>query len=57
MKEDDDIEAATHRMQDMKAQSKGQAVADAPVVADANSIDVHHVRKIIVPATLVWAPA
>ncbi|MEZ3501505.1 PTS mannitol transporter subunit IICBA [Pantoea sp. KPR_PJ] len=48
VKEDDDIEAATKRMHDMKAQSKGQAVAGAPVVADANSVDVSHVRKIIV---------
>ena len=48
VKEEDDIEAATKRMHDMKAQSKGQAVAGAPVVADANSVDVSHVRKIIV---------
>ena len=48
VKEEDDIEAATKRMQEMKAQSKGQAVAGAPVVADANSVDVSHVRKIIV---------
>ena len=48
VKEDDDIEAATKRMQDMKAQSKGQAVAGAPAVADASSVDVSHVRKIIV---------
>ncbi|MCG7368371.1 PTS mannitol transporter subunit IICBA [Pantoea sp. ACRSH] len=47
-KEDDDIEAATKRMHDMKAQSKGQAVAGAPVVTDASSVDVSHVRKIIV---------
>ncbi|MGP4132119.1 PTS mannitol transporter subunit IICBA [Pantoea tagorei] len=47
-KEEDDIEAATKRMHDMKAQSKGQAVAGAPVVADASSVDVSHVRKIIV---------
>jgi len=32
----------------MKAQSKGQAVAGSPVIADANSVDVSHVRKIIV---------
>ena len=48
VKEDDDIEAATQRMRDMKAQSKGQAVAGSPVIADANSVDVSHVRKIIV---------
>ncbi|QDY40463.1 PTS mannitol transporter subunit IICBA [Candidatus Pantoea soli] len=48
VKEDDDIEAATQRMRDMKAQSKGQAAAGAPVVADAHSVDVSHVRKIIV---------
>ncbi len=48
VKEEDDIEAATKRMHDMKAQSKGQAVAGAPVVADASSVDVSHVRKIIV---------
>ncbi|CAK6487919.1 PTS system mannitol-specific EIICBA component [Pantoea sp. Nvir] len=47
-KEEDDIEAATKRMHNMKAQSKGQAVAGAPVVADASSVDVSHVRKIIV---------
>jgi mannitol PTS system EIICBA or EIICB component len=48
VKEDDDIEAATQRMRDMKAESKGQAVAGSPVIADANSVDVSHVRKIIV---------
>lgn len=48
VKEEEDIEAATKRMHDMKAQSKGQAVAGAPVVADASSFDVSHVRKIIV---------
>ncbi|WP_343553392.1 PTS mannitol transporter subunit IICBA [Pantoea sp.] len=48
VKEDDDIEAATQRMKDMKAQSKGQAVAGSPVAGDANSVDVAHVRKIIV---------
>ena len=48
VKEEDDIEAATKRMHDMKAQSKGQAVAGAPVVAEASSVDVSHVRKIIV---------
>ena len=44
VKEDDDIEAATRRMQDMKAQSKGQAAAPA---AGLNG-DLSHVRKIIV---------
>jgi len=48
VKEDDDIEAATQRMQDMKAQSKGQAVAGSPVAGDAMSVDLNHVRKIIV---------
>ncbi|WP_416410748.1 PTS mannitol transporter subunit IICBA [Pantoea sp. App145] len=48
VKEDDDIEAATKRMQDMKAQSKGQSVAGAPVAGDAMSVDLNHVRKIIV---------
>lgn len=48
VKEEDDIEAATQRMRDMKAQSKGQAVAGSPIVADANSVEVSHVRKIIV---------
>lgn len=48
VKEDEDIEAATQRMRDMKAQSKGQPAAGAPVVADAHSVDVSHVRKIIV---------
>ncbi|KTR99866.1 MAG: PTS mannitol transporter subunit IICBA [Pantoea sp. Morm] len=48
VKEEDDIEAATQRMKDMKAQSKGQAVAGSPVIADASSVDVSHVRKIIV---------
>ncbi|MBK4785687.1 MAG: PTS mannitol transporter subunit IICBA [Pantoea sp. Pent] len=48
VKEEDDIEAAIQRMKDMKAQSKGQAVASSPVIADASSVDVSHVRKIIV---------
>lgn len=42
--EDDDIEAATRRMQDMKAQSKG---ATAQASGDATN-DLSHVRKIIV---------
>lgn len=49
VKEEDDIEAATRRMQDMKAQSKGQSVAGgAAVASDAMSVDLDHVRKIIV---------
>jgi PTS system mannitol-specific IIC component len=48
VKEEDDIEAATQRMKDMKAQSKGQAVAGSPVAGDAMSVDLNHVRKIIV---------
>ncbi|PKH23665.1 PTS mannitol transporter subunit IICBA [Enterobacterales bacterium CwR94] len=50
VKDEDDIEAATRRMQDMKAQSKGQAAAAtgaATAVADLNG-DLSHVRKIIV---------
>ncbi|MGD8107266.1 PTS mannitol transporter subunit IICBA [Pantoea sp. FN0302] len=45
VKDEDDIEAATRRMQDMKAQSKGQA--GAPAAAAMNG-DLSHVRKIIV---------
>ncbi|NDJ55789.1 PTS mannitol transporter subunit IICBA [Enterobacteriaceae bacterium 4M9] len=41
VKEEDDIEAATRRMQDMKAASKGGA-------GDATTGDLSHVRKIIV---------
>lgn len=41
VKEEDDIEAATRRMQDMKAASKGAA-------GEANTGDLSHVRKIIV---------
>ena len=50
VKDEDDIEAATQRMKDMKAQSKGQAAgtAGAPVAGDAMSVDLTHVRKIIV---------
>ncbi|URQ60917.1 PTS mannitol transporter subunit IICBA [Pantoea alhagi] len=44
VKDEDDIEAATRRMQDMKAQSKGQAGAPAA----AMNGDLSHVRKIIV---------
>ena len=45
VKEEDDIEAATRRMQDMKAQSKGAAT---PLSAGEVSNDLSHVRKIIV---------
>ena len=45
VKEEDDIEAATLRMQDMKSQSKGGAVA--ATAGDATG-DLSHVRKIIV---------
>lgn len=43
--EEDDIEAATRRMQDMKAQSKGGAT---PLAAGDVANDLSHVRKIIV---------
>ncbi|ROR08835.1 PTS mannitol transporter subunit IICBA [Erwinia sp. JUb26] len=46
VKEEDDIEAATRRMQEMKAQSKGQSATVAG--ADALHSDLSHVRKIIV---------
>ncbi|MGG7449041.1 PTS mannitol transporter subunit IICBA [Kosakonia oryzendophytica] len=42
--EDEDIEAATRRMQDMKAQSKGAS----PLAAGDVTNDLSHVRKIIV---------
>ncbi|QUG73783.1 PTS mannitol transporter subunit IICBA [Erwinia sp. E602] len=45
VKEDDDIEAATRRMQEMKSQSKGQTGAAA---AEGLHGDLSHVRKIIV---------
>ncbi|EMK7802691.1 PTS mannitol transporter subunit IICBA, partial [Salmonella enterica subsp. enterica serovar Chester] len=44
MKEEDDIEAATRRMQDMKAESKGAS----PLAAGDVTNDLSHVRKIIV---------
>ena len=47
VKEDDDIEAAARRVQDMKAQSKGQSGA-AVTAADGLNSDLSHVRKIIV---------
>ncbi|WP_380182484.1 PTS mannitol transporter subunit IICBA [Kalamiella sp. sgz302252] len=46
-KEDDDIEAAARRVNEMKAQSKGQTVAGAAVTDGMNG-DLSHVRKIIV---------
>ncbi|MBV8041500.1 PTS mannitol transporter subunit IICBA [Pluralibacter sp.] len=45
VKEDDDIEAATRRMHDMKAESKGAASA---LSAGDVTNDLSHVRKIIV---------
>ncbi|CDG46941.1 PTS mannitol transporter subunit IICBA [Serratia symbiotica] len=45
LKEEDDIEAATRRMQEMKAESKGQSAAAS---ADGLYGDLSHVRKIIV---------
>lgn len=45
VKEEDDIEAATRRMQDMKSESKGAAT---PLSAGDVSNDLSHVRKIIV---------
>ncbi len=44
VKEEDDIEAATRRMQDMKAESKGAS----PLSAGDVTNDLSHVRKIIV---------
>ncbi|MEN5017444.1 PTS mannitol transporter subunit IICBA [Erwinia sp. Eh17-17] len=46
VKEDDDIEAASRRVQEMKAQSKGQSAT--PAAADGLHSDLSHVRKIIV---------
>lgn len=45
VKEEDDIEAATRRMHDMKAESKGAAT---PLAAGDVANDLSHVRKIIV---------
>lgn len=47
VKEEDDLEAATRRIQDMKAQSKG-ATAATPLAAGEVTNDLSHVRKIIV---------
>ena len=44
VKEDDDIDAATRRMHDMKAESKGAS----PLAAGDVTNDLSHVRKIIV---------
>ncbi len=44
VKEEDDIEAATRRMHDMKAESKGAS----PLAAGNVTNDLSHVRKIIV---------
>ncbi|OON40162.1 PTS mannitol transporter subunit IICBA [Izhakiella australiensis] len=49
VKEDDDIEAATRRVQDMKAQSKGQSsTTSAASGTNVQDADLSHVRKIIV---------
>ncbi|ELH1429319.1 TPA: PTS mannitol transporter subunit IICBA [Raoultella ornithinolytica] len=45
VKEEDDIDAATRRMQDMKAESKGAAT---PLSAGTVANDLSHVHKIIV---------
>ncbi|HAT1621299.1 TPA: PTS mannitol transporter subunit IICBA [Raoultella planticola] len=45
VKEEDDIDAANRRMQDMKAESKGAAT---PLAAGTVANDLSHVRKIIV---------
>ncbi|MEI2266740.1 PTS mannitol transporter subunit IICBA [Erwinia sp. CGal63] len=47
VKEDDDIEAAARRVNEMKAQSKGQTVSTASATDGING-DLSHVRKIIV---------
>nr|WP_154324361.1 PTS mannitol transporter subunit IICBA [Pantoea sp. 201603H] len=47
VKDEDDIEAATRRMQDMKATAKGQSPV-AGQTADGLNSDLSHVRKIIV---------
>lgn len=48
VKEDDDIEAAARRVNEMKAQSKGQSGAAPVAAADGMNSDLSHVRKIIV---------
>ncbi|VED09334.1 PTS system subunit IIABC [Escherichia coli] len=52
VKEEDDIEAATRRMQDMKAESKGAS----PLSAGDVTNDLSHVRKSSLPVTPVWVP-
>ncbi|NJD86039.1 PTS mannitol transporter subunit IICBA [Candidatus Erwinia dacicola] len=47
VKENDDIEASARRVQEMKAQSKGQS-ATGVAAADGPHADLSHVRKIIV---------
>ncbi|SFN65725.1 PTS system, mannitol-specific IIC component [Izhakiella capsodis] len=48
-KEDDDIESAVRRVQDMKAQSKGQSsTTNATSGTNVKEADLSHVRKIIV---------
>ncbi len=53
VKEEDDIEAATRRMHDMKAESKGAS----PLAAGNVTNDLSHVRKSSSPATPGWVPA
>ncbi|WP_428944661.1 PTS mannitol transporter subunit IICBA [Pantoea sp. FN060301] len=48
VKEDDDIEAAARRVNEMKAQSKGQHGTPATGGADGMNSDLSHVHKIIV---------
>ena len=53
VKEEDDIEAATRRMHDMKAESKGAS----PLAASNVTNDLSHVRKIIVACDAGMVPA
>ncbi|MCC3720221.1 PTS mannitol transporter subunit IICBA [Rouxiella badensis] len=48
VKDEDDLEAATRRVQDMKAQSKGQISAGTSAAATGVAGDLSTVRKIIV---------
>lgn len=48
VKEDDDIEAAARRVNEMKAQSKGQGAVTTATAADGMHSDLTLVRKIIV---------
>lgn len=52
VKEEDDIEAAARRVQEMKAESKGAS----PLSAGDVTNDLSHVRKIIVACDAVWVP-